>query len=135
MTKEERIKYTVDELICKGNLNLIPLTFSENYIANTGDKQYHGHRFLTNWSKQITRAIPKIKLVKIEFLLSHGQSITWLRTLTGIHEKTLKGIPATGKKVTWNELVVSRFDGNLIVEEWVVSELMGKLLLIQPKAK
>jgi predicted ester cyclase len=53
--------------------------------------------------------------------------------LTGKHKNNLKGIPATDKKVTWTEMVVSRFENNKIIEEWVVSELAGELMLKQPK--
>ncbi len=39
------------------------------------------------------------------------------------------------KKLKWNEMVVSRFEGDKIAEEWVVSELAGQLLLKLPKTK
>ncbi|MFT7489878.1 MAG: putative ester cyclase [Candidatus Promineifilaceae bacterium] len=41
----------------------------------------------------------------------------------------MQGIPASGKKVTWRDMVVTRFSDDKIGEEWVVSELMGELLL------
>ncbi len=52
--------------------------------------------------------------------------------MQGTHLKNLMGIPPSGKKITWNEMVVSRFEKGKIVKEWVVSELSGKLLLNQP---
>jgi len=50
----------------------------------------------------------------------------------GLH---MMGIPASEKKIKWKEMVVSRFEGDKIAEEWVVSELAGQLLLKQPKKK
>ena len=36
-------------------------------------------------------------------------------------------IPPTGKKVEWRDMVVTRFEGEKIAEEWAVSELAGQL--------
>ena len=47
----------------------------------------------------------------------------------------MMGIPPSNKTVKWNEMVVSRFEGDKIAEEWIVSELMGQLLLKQPQTK
>ena len=47
----------------------------------------------------------------------------------------MMGIPPSKKKIKWNEMVVSRFEGDKIAEEWVVSELAGQLLLKQPIKK
>ena len=41
----------------------------------------------------------------------------------------MKGIPASNKKVRWYEIVVSRFDNDKIIEEWVVSDLGFQLML------
>jgi predicted ester cyclase len=46
----------------------------------------------------------------------------------------MQGIPPSGKKVKWVDLVVTRFNNERIAEEWVVSELMGELLLKVPRA-
>lgn len=59
--------------------------------------------------------------------------IAWQRTLSGIHEKNLHGIPPSGKKVKWTDLMVSQFEGKMIVEEWTVSELAAELLLKLPR--
>ena len=39
------------------------------------------------------------------------------------------GIPPTGQEVEWRDMHVTRFDGEMIAEEWVVSGLAGQLLL------
>jgi predicted ester cyclase len=67
--------------------------------------------------------------LKVEFLVDEGAKITWQRTLEGTHQVDMQGIPASGKKVKWIDMVVSRFENGKIAEEWVVSELMGELLL------
>jgi predicted ester cyclase len=83
--------------------------------------------------KQLHASIEGIKVKNISFLNQEENCLTWQRTLSGKHIKALKGIPASNKKITWTEMVVSRFENNKIIEEWVVSELASELLLKQAK--
>lgn len=133
MKKEGQIRYALDLLIGQGNLEVVGTIFTADYIAHAGDKNYQGHAFLKRWTKELRSAIPNIKAQKVEFLAQKGNTITWQRTLRGKHEKNLRGIPASGKTITFREMVVSRFEGHKIAEEWVVSELAGQLMSKQPK--
>jgi predicted ester cyclase len=47
----------------------------------------------------------------------------------------MQGIPASNRKVKWTEIVVTRFNGERIAEEWLVSNLAFQLMLKQPKMK
>ena len=46
----------------------------------------------------------------------------------------MMGIPPTGQKVEWRDMVVTRFDGEKIAEDWAVSELAGQLFSKFPYA-
>ena len=129
MTKQEQIKHSVNELITKQNPEVIKTSFSENYIAHAENKKHKGHSFLKRFSEILLTSIPDIKVVKIEFLAAEIDTITWQRTLQGTHKKNMMGIPSSNKSITWNDMIISRFEGDKIAEEWVVSELMGQLLL------
>ena len=127
--KEEQIRTTVDELICQGNLEVIEATFASDYVAHAGEKKYQGHAFIKRFANQLRTAIPNIGIVDIKFLTQDTNTIVWQRTLKGTHRVEMKGIPPSGKTVKWTDMVVSRFENEKIAEEWVVSELMGELLL------
>lgn len=129
MDKLNQLKYITDQLIGKGNLNIVDSAFSSEYLAHAGEKTHHGHKFIKQFIKQLRKAIPDIKIVKIEILSETDQALTWQRTLSGTHKADLKGIPASNKKVKWFELVVSRFDHDKIIEEWVASDLAFQLML------
>ncbi|MCX9082475.1 MAG: ester cyclase [Candidatus Methanoperedens sp.] len=129
MNKEEQIKYASDQLVGQGNLDVIGEIFSTDYIAHAGDKNYKRHGFIKRFAGQIRSAIPDIQVIKVEFLAQAGNMITWQRTLSGTHKADMMGIPPSGRKVTWTDMVVSRFEDEKIAEEWVVSELAGELLL------
>ena len=131
--KEDKIRYAVDELIGKGNLEVVDEIFATGYVAHAGEKQYSGHSFIKRFSNQLRKAIPDMRVVEVKFLAQDINTITWQRTFIGTHEVDMQGIPPSGKKVKWADMVVTRFDKEKIAEEWVVSELMGELLLKVPR--
>jgi predicted ester cyclase len=129
MDKLSLIKQVVEQLIGQGNLDVVGTAFSADYIAHVGDKTHSGHKFIKQFSKQIRTAIPDIKIVNIELLSQADNTLTWQRTLSGTHKADLKGIPASNKKVKWYEIVVTRFDKDKIIEEWLASDLASQLML------
>ena len=130
---KERIKYANDELISKGNLDVVDEIFSKDYVAHAGEKEYSGCEFVKRFIGQLRRSLPDIQIVDIVFLAEDGNKVVWQRTSSGTHEVEMKGIPPSGKKIAWRDMVVSRFGNERIAEEWVVSELMGEMLLHVPR--
>jgi predicted ester cyclase len=47
----------------------------------------------------------------------------------------MKGIPASLKKITWYEVVVSRFEKDKIAEEWIASDLAFQMMVKLSKPK
>ena len=131
--KEEKIRYVIDELIGKGNLGIVYEAFATDYVAHAGEKEYSGHSFINRFANELRTAIPDIRIVEIKFLAQDVNTVVWQRTLIGTHEVEMQGIPPSGKKVKWVDMVVTRFNNEKIAEEWVVSELMGELLLKVPR--
>lgn len=123
----------MDQLIAKGNTEVIDIVFSTGYVAIAGGKRYTGHEFLKRFAKQLRSAIPDIKVAKLTFHIESENSIVWQRTLVGTHKRSMGGIPPSGKKIKWDEMVVSHFKNGRIAKEYVVSELAGKLSLAIPK--
>lgn len=131
MRREEQLELVNKQLVEAGDMDLIAETFSSEYIAHAGSKSYNGHTFIKRYIKQLRKAIPDIKVVKVEFLANGGDSITWQRTFRGTHKHDMRGIPASMNKVKWYEIVVSRFEDGKIVEEWLASDLAAQLMLKQ----
>jgi len=132
MDTKELIKVGNEALISKGNLDVIAQLFDNDYVVHSGGKDYKGHEFIKRWAKQLRSAIPDIQVKNVEFLIQSGNAIVWQRTLSGTHKTELMGIRPTNKKVVWKDMAVSRFNGEKIVEEWVVSEMLGELLSKTP---
>ena len=47
---------------------------------------------------------------EIEHLASDGDTVICIGTMSGTHEGTLLGVPATGRKVEWRQCHLYRFD-------------------------
>jgi predicted ester cyclase len=131
---EQWLRRANDEIIDNGNMDAVDEVFTTDYVAHAGSKTGKGHAFVRKFIGQIRAAIPDVRVVKVEVLTKAGDTIAWQRTLSGTHEADMMGIPPTGKKVTWTEMVVSRFDGDKIAEDWVVTDLAGQLFAGQPRA-
>ncbi|MBK9510455.1 MAG: ester cyclase [Cytophagaceae bacterium] len=129
MAKFDRLKQITDQLLSQGNSEIVDSAFSESYVAHSGDKNHKGHAFIKQFIKQLRTAIPDLKIVKIEVLAQSENLITWQRTLSGTHKAALKGIPASHKKIKWYEMVVTRFEGDKIAEEWLISDLAFQMML------
>ncbi|MDC8003674.1 ester cyclase [Aureisphaera galaxeae] len=130
-SKEDQIRYIARHLMELGDVDVVRKAFTANYVAHAEGKDYKGHNFLEQFSKLIRKSIPDIKVTIIKVLVEKEDTIAWLRTLEGTHTENMMGIPASNKKIVWNEMIVSRFEEDRIAEEWVVSELLGQLLLKQ----
>ena len=50
------------------------------------------------------------------------------RTLRATHKPVFRGFPATGHKIAWRDMIVSRLEDEKLAEEWAVSDLAEHLL-------
>ncbi|MFZ2097434.1 MAG: ester cyclase [Anaerolineales bacterium] len=60
-------------------------------------------------------------------LLADGDMVLAWLSQSGTHSGTLMGVPATGKKVTWGQIIIARFAGGQIVESWSNEDVLGLL--------
>ncbi len=133
-SNEERVRFANDEILGKGNLDVVDEIFATDYVVHAGGKDYKGLAFVRRFATLLRSAIPDLRVVEVAVLIQAGDTIAWQRTFSGTHEADMMGIPPTGQKVEWREIFVTRFDGEKIAEEWMVSELAGELALKSPSA-
>jgi predicted ester cyclase len=65
--------------------------------------------------------------IEIEDVLGEGDRTLTRFTVYGTHRGDLFGIPASGRQVRVATLLVSRFAGARIVEEWAIKDMLGLL--------
>ena len=131
MNKINQINTALEQLFEEGNIDVVESIFSKNYIAHHGDKTNSGQDFIKKFTKQLRKALPDLKIIKVEFLSQTNNMVTWQRSFSGTHTAAMKSIPASNKKIKWHEIVVSRFEDDKIVEEWLVSDLAFQMMLKQ----
>ena len=51
----------------------------------------------------------------------------WLRTNRGTQRGAYMGVPASNRAIVWHDIIVTRYEGSKVVEEWGVSDLGEKL--------
>lgn len=129
MKKEQIFRQANDNLINHNLTDHMEAFYLPDFKAHAEGKTYRGHEFIRRYSKQMHQALPDIAVIEMLFFVENENTIAWQRTLQGTHHANMMGIPASGKCVTWNEMVISRFAGVQIAEEWIVSELTGQLMI------
>jgi len=65
---------------------------------------------------------------RLEILAQQSDRVAWQRTIHAIHRGPFKGFPATNHRLVWREMMTSRFEDGLIVEEWFITDLAEQLL-------
>jgi predicted ester cyclase len=133
MNKTELIRKRVKQLFEQGDVEIVDSSFVDGYVAHDGDKKHSGQKFVKQFIGKLRLAIPDLKIEKIEFLSQTEETLTWQRSFSGTHKVELQGIPASMKKVKWNEIVVTRFEGEKIAEDWLVSNLALQLMINHKK--
>lgn len=131
MDMDKQVEHVARQLFEHGNIGIIESAFNETYVAHDGDKKHCGHKFVSQFIGKLRAEIPDIKISRIEILSQAQNTVTWQRTFRGTHKQKMRGIPASMRKVTWTEIVVSRFEGEKIAEEWLVSNLAFQLMIKQ----
>jgi len=113
--KSEVIKGN-DELFNKGNLSWADANFSDDYAGR-------GPEYIKEYTNSLRAAFPDLQ-VKIDPIIAEGNMTAWRRTHTGTHKGEYMGFQPTGRKITWHDIIISRYDENgKILEEWGVGDL------------
>ncbi|PHN05516.1 ester cyclase [Flavilitoribacter nigricans] len=108
-----------EELLNLGNFDYADEVFTDNY-RDTGPEA------IKKMAKDLRGIFPDLQ-VKIDPIIAEGDMTGWRRIHTGTHQGTIMGFPPTGKKITWESVILSRYENGKIVEEWGQSDLLEVL--------
>jgi predicted ester cyclase len=65
--------------------------------------------------------------VTVEDLIAEGDKVVGRNSVTGTHQGEYMGLPATGKSVTYNEIMIFRFVDGRIAETWGVVDVFAQM--------
>jgi steroid delta-isomerase-like uncharacterized protein len=74
----------------------------------------------------LLRAFPDLH-VAIEDVIEEGDKVVYRNTVTGTHQGEYRGLPPTGRSVTYKEIFIFRFAGGRIAEIWGVVDVFAQL--------
>lgn len=110
---------TNDELFHKGNLDYADEVFSSDYAGG-------GPAFIKEYVGDLRVAFPDLK-VEIDPVVAEDNMLGWRRTHTGTHQGAYMDIPPTGKKISWEAIILTQTEDSKIVKEWAVDNLLEVL--------
>ncbi|NRQ40366.1 ester cyclase [Nonomuraea sp. NN258] len=85
-----------------------------------------GRQAMKNVWAVLLRAFPDIH-VSTEDMIAEGDKVVFRNTVTGTHLGEYRGLPPTGRSVTYNEIFVVRFSDGLVAEVWGVVDVLAQL--------
>ena len=118
MSAEENkdiIRRVIDECVNKGNLSIADEVLASNYVYHFPTHDIKGPEGFKDFIRTMRTAFPDLH-VTIEDFIAEGDKVVGFFTMRGTFKGELMGIQPTGRKLTFPEAVVVRFENGREVE-------------------
>lgn len=132
-TPADRVHAVHEALFARGDLGAIPDFFAVDYVAHVTDRRVAGGHALVAHQLDLYREAFSGLTFELEILVEGDDRVSWQRTLRAVHSGAFLGFPASGAGLVWRDVVTSRFAAGLIAEEWVITDLVERLVLARKK--
>jgi steroid delta-isomerase-like uncharacterized protein len=115
------------EVWAKGNYALADQLASPSYIFHTpGQPDLHGPDAMKQFISMYRMAFPDLTNT-IHAQIAEGDMVMTRGTARGTHLAALGPMPASGKSVAVDWMILSRFDGDRIAEEYELFDALGMM--------
>lgn len=121
------IRRLIEDVFNRGHLQLADELLHPDYAYRSPVESMNGPAEFKAFVAAFRSAFPDLRL-HIKDLLQEGEATCLSFSMTGTHRGDFFGVPATGKAVALNGMVMSRFKDGRIHQEW---ELLDNLSLFQ----
>jgi steroid delta-isomerase-like uncharacterized protein len=113
-----------EEVLNANNLDAIDDLVAPDYIDHTGGGNGpDGYRETIEFVRQM---FPDLHM-RIDDMVEQDDKVAARFTVTATHRGEFMGIPATGKRVSWQGIGIVRVVDGKMAERWNVSDMMGLL--------
>jgi steroid delta-isomerase-like uncharacterized protein len=109
-----------------GNLAIADEVYSADYFLHDPAGPILGTEALKQFVATFGTAYPDIHTT-IEDMIAEGNKVVWRYTVRGTHKGEFMGIAPTGKSITLTGILISRFAGDKVVEDWNNYDALGML--------
>jgi predicted ester cyclase len=118
------------EVLVHGNLEAIDDLVDASVVSHTPfPGQTPGREGFKEAFAQFRAAFPNLQIF-IRDIVAGGDKVVGYFTVTGVHSGEFMGIAATGKLVTYDEIVIVRFARGKIAEHWSVADTLAMMLAL-----
>ena len=109
-------------------LDLIEETYTADYVLHDPSvaEPVQGTQGVRDFIASVLSGFPDARYT-IEHLVAEGDTVAQHVSVHGTHQGEFNGIPATGKPVAVELMVISRFADGRIAEEWQLFDALGML--------
>ena len=113
-------------LLNQGQVDRLSDFFLPDYVGHGVDGIATSPDHIVGFVNGLRGAFPDLT-VETEVLAQSGDRVAWLRNHRGTHQGDFMGMPASGREVRWQNIVVTRYEGDRIAEEWGVGNLADRI--------
>ena len=109
-------------------LDVIDETYAADYVLYDPSlpEPVRGVEGIRQFMTAVVTAFPDAHYT-VEDLIAEGDKVVQRCSVRGTHQGEFLGIPPTGKQVAIPFMIVSRFAGDKIAEEWQMLDALGML--------
>jgi steroid delta-isomerase-like uncharacterized protein len=115
-----------DEILNKGNIDMIDTHFASNYVNKTVTSTVNGQAEAKEFFGAFLTGFSDIKFV-VDEILGVDDRIVKRWTFNGTHTGEFSGIPATDKRITVKGVSIARIENGKITEELDYMDDLGFL--------
>lgn len=116
-----------NEVLAIGNLDAIDALVDPSVVSHSPfPGQAPGRDGFKRAFGQFRAAFPHLE-IDIHDIIAAGDKVVGYFTVTGVHEGRFMGIAPTGRKVTYQEMVIVRMKDGKIVEHWSVADSLSMM--------
>jgi predicted ester cyclase len=121
-----RVQEANEILLNQGQTDRLMDFFLPDYVGHGIDGDATNPNHLVGFVNGLREAFPDIA-VETEPIFQSGDWVVWLRDHRGTHLGDFMGMPASEREVTWRDIVVTRYEGDMIAEEWGAGNLAERI--------
>lgn len=127
MQSKEIVRRYIEEVFNKGNLNVADEVLAPGFVDhNPMPGQASGIEGAIEFARDSRHSFPDLH-VAIEQMVAEGDMVAVRSTIRGTHQGEYRGIPPTGKRVSWQAMAFFRVTNGKITERWSSQDHLGLL--------
>ena len=120
---KEQVRKFYEVLWDKHDTDAIPSVLHEDFtFRGSLGQEKRGHGGFAEYVDMVHRALGDYKCI-IEDLVAEENKVFAKMTFTGIHRNPFMDYAPTGKRVSWSGCALFTFEGERIMDVWVLGDL------------